>query len=94
MTHDELSDIAAGLGLEVILFPNLEAALTGYVMDQGLDGTDTIRAVYDHDKILDCLVQQSMSDPEADKWFCHNAARTAECFAADRKGPMIIYTHQ
>jgi hypothetical protein len=92
MTHAELQDLAQDHCLEVIIFPNLEPALVGYIWDQALDGSDTIRAVYDHDKILDCLVQQGMSDEEANEWF--NTQRTTDQFEATRKHPTFIYTHQ
>lgn len=78
----------------MIIFPNLEPALVGYIWDQAFDGSDTIRAVYDHDKILDCLIQQGMSDEEASEWFSYNTQRTADQFAATRNHPTFIYTHQ
>ena len=91
MTHAELQDLAQDHCLEVIISPNLEPALVGYVWDQAIDGSDTIRAVYDPDKTLDCLVQQGMSDEEANEWFTQ---RTANRFEATRKHPIFIYTHQ
>ena len=94
MTHAELQDLAQDHCLEVIIFPNLEPALVGYIWDKAMDGSDTIRAVYDHDKILDCLVQQGMSDDEANEWFSYNTQRTADQFAATRNHPTFIYTHQ
>lgn len=93
MTHAELQDIAQDHCLEVIIFPDLEPALVGYIWDQALDGSDTIRAVYDHDKILDCLVQQGMSDEGANEWFS-DTQRPADQFAATRNHPIFIYTHQ
>lgn len=91
MTHAEIQDFAQDHCLEVIIFPNLEPALVGYIWDKALDGSDTIRAVYDPDKTLDCLVQQGMSDEEAYEWF---TPRTANRFEATRKHPIFIYTHQ
>lgn len=93
MTHAELQDIATDHGLKVIIFPDLEPALTGYIWDQALDGSDTIRAVYDPDKILDCLVQKGMTDEEAHAWFYTKRA-TDQFAAANRKYPTFIYTHQ
>ena len=91
MTHAELQDLAQDHCLEVIIFPNLEPALVGYIWDQAIDGSDTIRAVYDPDKTLDCLVQQGMSDEEANEWFTQ---RTSNRFEATRITPIFIYTHQ
>ena len=91
MTHAELQDIAQDHCLKVIIFPDLEPALVGYIWDQARDGSDTIRAVYDPDKILDCLVQQGMSDEEAYEWFTQ---QTTNRFEATRKHPIFIYTHQ
>ena len=91
MTHAELQDLAQDHCLEVIIFPDLEPALVGYIWDQAIDGSDTIRAVYDHDKILDCLVQQGMSDEDAYEWFNQ---LTEDPFEATRKYPTFIYTHQ
>ena len=91
MTHAELQDLAQDHCLKVVTFPDLEPALVGYVWDQAIDGSDTIRAVYDPDKTLDCLVQQGMSDEEAAEWFTQ---RTENRFEATRKHPIFIYTHQ
>lgn len=93
MTHAELQDLAQDHCREVIIFPNLEPALVGYIWDQAIDGSDTIRAVYDHDKILDCLVQQGMSDEEANEWLS-DTQWAANQFEATRKHPIFIYTHQ
>ena len=91
MTHAELQDFAQDHCLKVVTFPDLEPALVGYIWDQAIDGSDTIRAVYDHDKTLDCLVQQGMSDEEAAEWFTQ---RTENRFEATRITPIFIYTHQ
>lgn len=93
MTHAELQNLAQDHCLKVIIFPNLEPALVGYIWDQASDGSDTIRAVYDHDKILDCLVQQGMSDEKASEWFS-DTQWAADQFAATRNQPIFIYTHQ
>lgn len=93
MTHDELQDIATDHCLDVVIFPDLEPALTGYIWDQALDGSDIIRAVYDHDKVLDCLVQKGMTDEEVNEWFYTKRA-TDQFAAANRKYPAFIYTHQ
>lgn len=92
MTHAELQDIAARHGLKVVISPDLEPALTGYIWDQALDGSDTIRAVYDPDKILDCLVQTGMTDTEANAWFSSHTQRTADQFAATRNHPTFIHS--
>ena len=91
MTHAELQDLSQDHCLNVVTFPDLEPALVGYIWDQAIDGSDTIRAVYDPDKTLDCLVQQGMSDEEANEWFTQ---RTANRFEATRITPIFIYTHQ
>ena len=91
MTHAELQDLAQDHCLNVVTFPDLEPALVGYIWDQAIDGSDTIRAVYDPDKTLDCLVKQGMSDEEAYEWFTQ---RTANRFEATRITPIFIYTHQ
>ena len=91
MTHAELQDLAQDHCLKVVTFPDLEPALVGYIWDQAIDGSDTIRAVYDPDKTLDCLVQQGMSDEEAAEWFTQ---RTENRFEATRITPIFIYTHQ
>lgn len=91
MTHAELQNLAQDHCLKAVTFPDLEPALVGYIWDAALDGSDTIRAVYDHDKTLDCLVQQGMSDEEANEWFTQ---RTANRFETTRKHPIFIYTHQ
>lgn len=93
MTHAELQDIATDHCQDVVIFPDLEPALTGYIWDQALDGSDTIRAVYDPDKILDCLVQKGMTDEEAHAW-CYTKRATDQFAAANRKYPTFIYTHQ
>ena len=93
MTHAELQDIAQDHCLKVIIFPDLEPALVGYIWDQAMDGSDTIRAVYDHDKILDCLVQQGMSDDEANEWLS-DMQWSASQFATTHNQPIFIYTHQ
>ncbi len=93
MTHAELQDIATDHCQDVIIFPDLEPALTGYIWDKALDGSDTIRAVYDPDKILDCLVRKGMTDKEAEDWFYAKRA-TYQFAAASRKYPTFIYTHQ
>ena len=80
MTHAELQDIATDHCLDVVIFPDLEPALTGYIWDQALNGSDTIRAVYDRYKVLDCLVQRGMTDEEANEWFY--TKRTTDPFAA------------
>lgn len=92
MTHAELQDIAQDHCMEVIIFPDLEPALVGYIWDQALDGSDTIRAVYDHDKVLDCLVQQGMSDEDATDWFSSHTQWTADQFAATRNHPTFIHS--
>ena len=92
MTHAELQDLAQDHCLEVIIFPNLEPALVGYIWDQAIDGSDTIRAVYDPDKTLDRLVQQGMSDEEATEWLS-DMQWAASQFAATRNQPIFIYTH-
>ena len=92
LTHKELSDIAEERGLPVIIFPDLEAALVGYINDQALDGSDTIRAVYNYDKVIASLVKQGMTDEQAQEWFSFNTLRTAECFSAERKAPIFLYT--
>ena len=94
MTHAEIQDIAQDHCLKAIIFPDMEPALVGYIWDKARDGSDTIRAVYDHDKILDCLVQQGMSDDEANEWFSYNTQLIADQFAATRNHPTFIYTHQ
>ena len=91
MTHAELQNLAQDHCLKVVTFPELEPALVGYIWDKAMDGSDTSRAVYDHDKTLDCLVQQGMSDEEATEWFTQ---QTANRFEATRKHPIFIYTHQ
>lgn len=93
LTHKELSDIAEERGLSVIVFPDLEAALVGYANDQAPDGSDTIRAVYNYDKVIACLVKQGMTDEEAREWFCVNTLQTAESFSAERKAPIFLYTN-
>lgn len=92
MTHAELQDIATDHCQDVVIFPDLEPALTGYIWDRALDGSDIIRAVYDPDKVLDCLVQRGMTDEEAHEWFYKRA--TDQFAAANRKYPTFIYTHQ
>lgn len=89
MTHAELQAIATHHCLDVVIFPDLEPALTGYIWDLALDGSDTIRAVYDPDKTLDCLVQKGMTDEAANEWF-YFIRDTDE---TDRKHPIFIYTH-
>lgn len=86
MTHAELQDIATGHGLKVIISPDLEPALTGYIWDKALDGSDTIRAVYDPDKTL---VRKGMTDEAVNEWF-YFIRDTDE---TDRKHPIFIYTH-
>lgn len=93
MTHAELHDLAQDHCLKVIIFHDLEPALVGYIWDRAADGSNTIRAVYDHDKILDCLVQQGMSDEGANEWFS-DMQWAANQFAATHKHPIFIYTHQ
>lgn len=92
MTHAELQAIATDHGLKVIIFSYLEPALTGYILDKALDGSYTIRAVYDPDKTLDCLIQQGMTEEEAQDWFYTKPA--TDQFADSRKYPTFIYTHQ
>ena len=93
MTHAELQDIATGHGLKVVISTDLEPALTGYIWDRALDGSDMIRAVYDRDKVLDCLVQKGMTDEEANEWFYTKRATDQFGHVADRKYPIFIYTH-
>lgn len=93
MTHAELQDLAQDHCLNVVIFPNLEPSLVGYIWDKAIDGSDTIRAVYDHDKILDCLVQQGMSDEEANEWLSDTQWATNQ-FSDTRNQPIFIYTHQ
>ena len=93
MTHAELQDLSQDHCLNVVTFPDLEPALVGYIWDKDMDGSDTIRAVYDHDKILDCLVQQGMSDDEANEWLS-DTQWAANQFAATHNQPIFIYTHQ
>lgn len=95
MTHAELQDIATDYCPDVVIFPDWEPALTGYIWDLAPDGSDIIRAVYDHDKVLDCLVQRGMTDEEANEWFSYNTKQATDQFAAaNRKYPIFIYTHQ
>lgn len=94
MTHAELQDIATDHCQDVVISPDLEPALTGYIWDQALDGSDIIRAVYDHDKVLDCLVQRGMTDEEVNEWFYTKQATDQFGHVANRKYPIFIYTHQ
>lgn len=93
MTHAEIQDLAQDHCLKVVIFPELEHALVGYIWDKAVDGSDTIRAVYDHDKILDCLVKQGMSDEDATKWLS-DTQWAANQFSDTRNQPIFIYTHQ
>lgn len=93
MTHAELQDLAQEHCLNVVTFPDLKPALVGYIWDKAMDGSDTIRAVYDHDKILDCLVQQGMTDEEATEWLS-DIQWSASQFADTHNQPIFIYTHQ
>ena len=93
MTHAEIQDLAQDHCLNAVIFPNLEPSLVGYIWDKAIDGSDTIRAVYDHDKILDCLVQQGMSDEEANEWLS-DTQWAANQFSDTHNQPIFIYTHQ
>lgn len=93
MTHAEIQDLAQDHCLNVVIFPNLEPALVGYIWDKAVDGSDTIRAVYDHDKTLDCLVQQGMSDEETTEWLS-DTQWVANQFSDTHNQPIFIYTHQ
>lgn len=93
MTHAELQDLSQDHCLKVVTLHELEPALVGYIWDKAMDGSDTIRAVYDHDKILDCLVQKGMTDEEATEWLS-DTQWSANQFAATHNQPIFIYTHQ
>ena len=90
MTHEELKNIAAEYLQEVVIFPDLEPALVGYMWDILQDGSEIMRAVYDYYKILDCLVKQGRSDEEAVDWFSYNTLRTAQYV---KGGPKFLYTN-
>ena len=64
----------------------------GYSYDDALVGvTEDGRAVYDYDKMVDWLVQQTGWDlEEATEWICYN---TIGALAnAGPKGPLIMYS--
>lgn len=89
MTHDELEAIAQQECREVKTISDLEPALVGYIWDKLRDGFKVIRAVYDYDKSLDCLVGLSKKDEEAEEELVGliNWSRATEF------GPIFIHTN-
>lgn len=93
MTHEELKAIADDHHMEVVVYPALEPALVGYTWDEAFDGSETIRAVYDYNKTLDCLVKQGMSDEGAVNRVKSWHSRLSDTYDPSRKYPTFIRTN-
>ncbi len=69
----------------IILFDGYEDALIGYGYTFASDGHQVV-AIYDHDKCLECLRAQGMSEEDAREWFEVN---TLGCYAG-KGNPVFV----
>jgi hypothetical protein len=93
MTHMELVEIAGRLGVPVQKYPQIEGALLGYTRAAALGEDDEcIRAVYDFDKAVECLMSDRMWSRDEALRSLWDAESPAKCRESFYRCPLFLHT--